>query len=107
MGGGPANGSSGGSTISADGSLIAFSSSATNLVADDEDGDVNGIFVADLVAGTTSELTAGRHEEPTDGWSSSPFLSGSGNVVAFQSEATNLVRRDRNDARDVFVYRRH
>jgi Tol biopolymer transport system component len=104
--GGPANGDSGGSTINADGSLVGFSSAATDLVPDDDDGDLNGIFVADLVSGTTSELTTGRHGEPTDGWSSSPFLSGSGNVVAFQSEATNLVRGDRNDARDVFVYRR-
>ena len=104
--GGPANGSSGPSTISADGSLVAFASAATDLVPDDDDGDVNGIFVADLVAGTTSELTTGRRGEPTDGRSTYPFLSGSGNVVAFESEATNLVRRDRNDADDVFLYRR-
>ena len=105
--GGPANESSGGSTISADGSLVAFSSLATDLVPGDDDGDVNGVFVVDLVAGTTSELTLGRHDEPTDGWSGYADISGSGNVVAFESEATNLVRGDRNGENDVFVYRRH
>src|SRR5438093_959552 len=43
--------------------------------------------------------------EPNAG-SSAPAISADGNVVAYESDATNLVTADTNGQRDVFVYDR-
>ena len=104
-GGDPANGWSGQPTISADGTLITFASDATDLGAGGLDA-VTDVFVTDLAEGTTEIVTRGRHDTPPDADSEYPFLSADGSVVAYASHASNLVRGDRNDVRDVFVYRR-
>ena len=104
-GGDPANGWSGRPTISADGTVIAFVSEATDLGAGGVD-DVIDVFVTDLADGTTEIVTRGRRGGPPNGPGEYPFISGDASVVAYQSDATNLVRRDDNHAQDVFVYRR-
>ena len=103
--GAPANGPSVKPTTSADGTEIAFGSLATDLGAGGVD-DVSDVFVIDLVAGTIEIVTRGRGGSPPDNYSTYPFLSGDGSVVAWESEATNLVRGDRNGSNDVFAYRR-
>lgn len=77
-------------SISADGTRVAFESTATDLV----DGDTNGqrdIFVRDLAAGTTvrANLT-GLSGQALGGPSREPAISGDGRYVAFTSTATNL-----------------
>ena len=91
-------------SISADGRFVAFTSSATNLVA----GDTNGfadVFVRDLVAGTTvrASLVDGGPTQVTGGISSAPSISNDGNLVAFESTAPNLVPFEINGKPDVFV----
>jgi Tol biopolymer transport system component len=93
--------------LSADGRIVAFSSSATNLVADDTNtaGDV---FVFDRAKKETTRVSVGPNGvEGTGGDSYSPALSADGRYVAFASDATNLVGADdTNSATDVFVHDR-
>jgi Tol biopolymer transport system component len=80
------NGGSYWPAISSDGRYVAFSSDATNLVADDTDGR-RDIFVRDVVQGITSQVTG--HQVGGD----SNFLdiSSDGRYVAFDSNANNLI----------------
>ena len=80
----PANGDSSAPSVSADGHLVAFASTATNLAPGDEgpDGDV---FVRDLAAGSTSIIShsGGAAELPEWTGASDPDVSGDGRWVAF------------------------
>ncbi|UUY05013.1 hypothetical protein LRS13_05640 [Svornostia abyssi] len=86
-------------TISGDGRIVAFSSSATNLSTSDRD-DQRDVFVHDIAAGTTTVIGAG------DGHAGDPSLSADGRFVAFSSSSTNLVPEDRDDSPDIFVHDR-
>ena len=93
-----ADGSSfGPAAISASGRYIAFSSSATNLVA----GTTGGVFVRDRVAGTTTLVSVATSGAKAAG--GEPAISADGRYVAFISEASNLVAGDTNERPDVFV----
>lgn len=99
----PANHSSQSPAISADGQLVTFLSYGTNLVA----GDRNGL--PDIFVARTDGTTIRRVSVPTGGGESNgqslyTALSGNGQVVAFYSEASNLVDDDTNDVGDIFVY---
>ena len=91
-------------SISADGRLVAFESSADNLSGGDDDA-VNDIFVRDLRAGTTTlaSRAAGPAGAGGDGFSGSPALSADGRHVAFASAAGNLSAEDADGVLDVFV----
>jgi Tol biopolymer transport system component len=95
------NGPSAKPSISADGSVVAFPSSATNLVADD-DNDLQDVFVRDRARGTTERASIGATGE-ADGASLAALVSANGRTVVFSSDASNLARGDRNGALDVFV----
>ena len=99
------NGDSSYATISATGRFVAFVSVATNLVPGDANGDAD-VFVRDRREGTTRRISKGRSGVEANGASSRPSISADGRFVAFESDASNLVRRDTNGARDVFVYDR-
>jgi len=88
--------------ISADGSYVTFSSSATNLVS----GDTNGytdIFVRDVQSGTTTRVSVSSAGTQANNSSVSPSISADGRYVAFRSSATNLVTGDTNSTYDIFV----
>lgn len=99
------NGSSSGSSISADGRYVAFSSDANNLVS----GDTNGkrdIFVKDTQTGAITRVStsAGGVEGNSDSAEyRSTSISADGRYVAFASDASNLVSGDTNNITDVFV----
>ena len=95
------NGPSAKPSISANGSVVAFPSSATNLVVDD-DNDFQDVFVRDRARGTTERVSVGPTGE-ADGASLAALVSADGRVVVFSSDASNLERDDRNGALDVFV----
>jgi len=104
--GSQANGNSEEPSISADGSIIAFISDASNLVTGDTNG-VADIFIHDMDLGTTervSESSAGIQGN-NDAFTLS--LSSNGRFVAFGSLATNLVAGDTNAVLDVFVHDRN
>lgn len=88
--------------ISADGAIVAWNGSASNLVP----GDVNGfedVFVRDVAAGTTELVSVNNLGVQGNLPSQSPSLSGDGRYVAFWSGATNLAPSDGNGTGDIFV----
>ena len=93
-----------GPAVSADGRFVAFDSTATNLI---EGGNLPfNIFVHDRQTGTTEIVSVSSKGRQGEGLSSSPDLSADGRFVAFDSDAPNLVRGDRNDITDVFRHDR-
>ena len=87
--------------LSTDGRFVAFSSSATDLVATDTNGQ-NDVFVRDLQAGTTKLVSVNQAGTNSgNGLSLDPRISANGRFVAFSSRANDLVATDTND--DVFV----
>ena len=82
------NGPSGSVAMSADASVVAFESTATNLDPACLTG-VQQIYVRS--GGTTRCVSRGPGGVPGDGPSSGPTVSGNGLVLAFATEARNLV----------------
>ena len=97
-----ANGSCQGPTISPDGSVIGFYSGATNLVADDVEGQ-RDVFLHARVTGVTYRASLNDAGEGSDGDQTDHALSSAACVVAFPSFGRNLVPDDLNEAQDVFV----
>ena len=91
------------SALSQDGRFIAFASFAGNLT-DGPNGDGADVFVRDMQEGTTELVSIGLNGEPADFPDSfAPSISADGNIVAFDSDATNIVENDTNFAADSFV----
>ena len=101
-GGAEGNGPSSGPAVSADGRFVAFVSDASNLVPGDTDG-VKDVFLRDRVAGTTSRMSLGTNGAQANAGSDGASISADGRLVAFSSDATNLVSGDSNGTTDVFV----
>jgi Tol biopolymer transport system component len=88
--------------ISDNGRFVAFSSDATNLVADDKN-QTSDIFVRDLEAQTTERISLSNGGVEANNASLQVAISSDGRIVAFFSHASNLVPDDGNDQPDVFV----
>src|SRR5581483_5027731 len=94
--------------LSGDGRTVAYASAAPDLVAGDTNG-VTDVFVSDRTKNQTVRVSVGAGGAEANGPSatdSAPALSADGQIVAFASEASNLVAGDTNNAEDVFVYDR-
>jgi Tol biopolymer transport system component len=102
-----ANGASRAPAISDDGRVIAFVSSATNLVAQ-QTGGVEQVYVHDLESGETALASVSSTGDPADRTCFLPALNADGLLVAFKSEAINLIGagNDTNGVPDVFVHSR-
>lgn len=85
------------------GTLVAFTSSADNLLPGDTNG-VNDVYVRDWTTGQIQRASVASDGTQGDGPSHHPSLSADGRYVAFTSEATNLVLGDTNALADVFVH---
>jgi uncharacterized repeat protein (TIGR01451 family) len=91
-----------------DGRFVVFASAASNLVAGDTNG-VGDVFVRDRRTGVTERVSVGPKGVQGNGDSNffgiatAPAISDDGRYVAFKSDASNLVKRDRNQLTDVFV----
>ncbi|TDN91366.1 PD40 domain-containing protein [Microbacterium sp. BK668] len=94
------NGPSTQPAASADGRYVAFTSAATNLVAEGGTAGRTSIYVRDTLRGTTFRVQGGA--EP-DGSSYDPDLSDDGRHLVFTSEATDLAPDDVNGAPDAFA----
>lgn len=100
--GSAANGGSGYPSISADGRFVAFTSDATNLTPAGTGGQ-RQIYVRDRQAGTTELVSVSTSGDPGNTDSRFPAISADGRVVAFDSQASNLVADDSNGLPDIFV----
>lgn len=100
-----ANGASGQPSANGDGSQVAFTSAATNLVANDTNG-LPDVFVRNSASGTTQLVSTDSGGNQGNGPSGVPALNSTGLVVAFESAATNLVPNDTNGFVDIFVKNR-
>jgi hypothetical protein len=91
-------------SLSRDGNVVGFVSSATNLVPGDTNG-VEDIFVRDKNTGQTERVSVSSDGSEADLFSDrySPALDCSGRFVAFESLATNLVPGDTNETVDIFL----
>jgi Tol biopolymer transport system component len=91
-------------SVSADGRYVAFESGANKISPVDADGRPD-VFVRDMAMGltVTASRASGRLGVPSDGPSLEPSLTADGQVVAFESRATNLSNADDDKAADVFL----
>ncbi len=90
-------------SVSADGSLVAFTSAADDLVLSDTNG-YPDVFVRDLALTNTVLVSVDASGTTSgNGLSAEPSISADGRFVAFSSGASNLVAGDTNNASDVFV----
>ncbi|MFI7342046.1 hypothetical protein ACIBUY_29400 [Streptomyces sp. NPDC050085] len=102
--GGQSAGSWSGAQISGDGRYVAFSSSATDLVAGDTRH--GPLFLRDLRTGVTERLSVGAGGAESDDQAMGiAALSRDASTAVFGSWATNLVPGDTNGVPDVFVRR--
>jgi Tol biopolymer transport system component len=93
------------SSISGDGTQVAFQSYATNLASGDTNG-ANDIFVRDLQHSLTTRVSVATNGAQANAQSFHAAISADGRHVAFASDATNLVPGDTNGTQDVFVHDR-
>ncbi len=99
---GSGNGVSFNPVFSTDGRFVAFSSGASDLVANDTNG-TEDVFVRDLQTGTTTLVSINRTGTGSNGGSSDPVISADDRFVAFLSDASDLVANDTNNTTDMFV----
>jgi Tol biopolymer transport system component len=95
------DGDSGDTSLSADGQIIGFTSTASDFVAGDANGAVRDVFTFDVATGQRRLISSAPGG--ANGPSSSPALAADGTRVAFVSSASNLVPGDNNGAADVFL----
>lgn len=114
-GGAQANNPSGNPSLSADGALVLFDSTATNLVAASDSNNTSDVYRRDRVGTSTTRISEADASGPFaiagNGHSSlanygAPAVSADGRYVAFQSSATNLVPGDSNGVQDIFLFDR-
>lgn len=92
-------------SISPDGRYVAFSSTASNLVPGDTNGEID-VFVHDRQTGETTRVSVASDGTQGNNYSYAPSISADGRYVAFSSGASNLVSGDTNDKGDVFIHDR-
>jgi Tol biopolymer transport system component len=98
--------------VSGNGRYVAFVSDAANLVQRDKN-DSADVFLRDLELRTTTLVSRSASGGSGNGPSGQPAISADGEVVAFQSDASDLIcsrcnpsNRDINLVSDVFVFYR-
>lgn len=95
------------SALSGDGRFVVFSSTASNLVSNDSNGNWD-VFVRDRQTGQTSRVSVASDGLQGNGsfQPSQSVISADGRYVVFSSYANNLVSDDTNNTQDIFVHDR-
>jgi Tol biopolymer transport system component len=88
--GAEANGNCQMPAIAADGKTVAFESYATNLSANDNNG-ARDIYVWSQTTGTVTLVSKAEQGGSANGESLEPTVSGDGSVIAYTSNASNIV----------------
>jgi Tol biopolymer transport system component len=91
-----------GPVFSGDGTKVLFYSYATNLSAGDTNNKLD-VFVKDLSTGEVIRASSNLEGVLANNDSLLPSFSPDGTMVAFHSNASNLVGGDTNNFSDVFV----
>jgi Tol biopolymer transport system component len=96
------NNTSSSAAVSADGRRVAFSSTASNLVAGDTNA-VEDVFVRDLRTAATTRISVSSTGSQANGTAAAPAVSADGRYVTFSSTASNLTPGHTDRSWDVFV----
>ncbi|MCU0498469.1 MAG: hypothetical protein MUF87_14050 [Anaerolineae bacterium] len=91
------------------GNLIVYASDAANLLppaALQDTNNASDVFVYDRSVNATARVSVGNGNTQANGPSFRPVISGNGLLVAFRSNANNLVPGDTNGQPDVFLFDR-
>jgi Tol biopolymer transport system component len=91
-----------GTSISADGRYVVFTSEAGNLVTGDTN-EATDVFVHDRQTGETTRVSVRSSGAQVSGFSGDGVISADGRFVAFDSYAHTLVPHDTNGGQDVFL----
>src|ERR1043166_1260451 len=90
-------------SVNSNAQMIAFASTASDLVSGDTNN-TSDIFVRDLASARTLLVSLNlAGTGPGNGPSRKPSISRDGRFVVFESAASDLVANDANNASDVFV----
>lgn len=88
-------------SISGNGDLIAFSTTATNIDTDDDNG-LPDVYVWDANTGESDRISASIVGADGNGWAGAPYIAADGRYVTFTSASSNLVLGDSNATTDLF-----
>lgn len=91
--------------ISPDGGWVVYESSAKGLDTRDLN-QFKDVYLYEVGTGITRLVSLSLTDTAGNRDSRSPVVSRNANVIAFESEATNLIEGDENKSSDVFVYNR-
>lgn len=100
---GEGNNDSADAHVSGNGRYVAYSSAASNLVQDDTN-ERNDIFLYDSKKSTTLRISVDKFGRQGNSGSFLPDISADGRFIIYESLANNLVPKDRNQFRDIFLY---
>lgn len=89
--------------VSDDGRYVSFRSDANNLVPNDTNG-LSDAYVRDTLLSTTTRVNVGPNNEQCNDVVSYPSISGDGQILSFDTIASNMVAEDVNAFDDVFYY---
>jgi uncharacterized repeat protein (TIGR01451 family) len=89
-------------SVSADGTVVAFVSSATNLGPPDPDTLLD-VYVKNIETGVVTLASTSDDGTKANGQSLNPHLSADGNAVAFEGYASNLDPADTDGEPDIYV----
>ena len=89
-------------SLSADSRFLAFTSQANNFSETDSSANQD-IYIKNLQTGQLVWASATAQNSQSNGDSQHPSLSGNGNLVAFDSLASNLSGIDTNNKSDIFL----
>jgi Tol biopolymer transport system component len=93
-------------TLSDNGRYVAFASEAQNLLPGrDVNGFLMDVFVRDLRRDRLRRVSVSSQGRQGNSYSAEPALTANGHAIVFESDASNLVARDRNGVPDVFLRR--
>jgi len=96
------NGNSTASLLNSDGRFLAFTSAASDLVANDTNG-VTDVFIRNLQTNALERISVSNNKTQANGESEVFALSDDGRYVVFASDSSNLVDNDTNNVRDIFI----
>ncbi|MBJ7357368.1 hypothetical protein [Nocardioides sp.] len=99
--GGDTDASSHDPSMSASGDVIAYTTEATNIDSDDDNG-VFDVYAWDADTGESDRVSIDVGGDDPNGPSQSGIVSANGAYVSFASDAGDLVFNDTNGVRDVF-----